>query len=350
MEKYHKPHTLQQVRQSSKNRKIRKKKERKGQETKRKCVESNEGKKDSQPQQLKEQPESAVNAEHTQSSSLSSKTEPKNDLAAEKERLYRHAVYFHSMWKQSVKPTELDEHMLQRKEQIGSGTFGVCFKGTFGNLDVCIKDFPANMTDEGIYEAKVLQKLRHPHLPLFIGIVSSKESGKCSVVTKFHGISGNSVSLAQACSTENEIRKMIDKSATLVSLFMDTANALEYIHESEGILHNDIKGNNVVLENHGDELKAIIIDFGKSCLIRDGKTYRQCNRQRYPHLAPEFAKGGTQSRASDIFSFGYMLRVVSHKLDNFICRAIYKRCVDHEPEFRPDAKAIVSQLQKHQTC
>ena len=253
MEKYHKPHTLQQVRQSSKNRKIRKKKERRDRGTKKQCVESNKAVTEKQTQpQLNEQSQAGKNAKDAPSSSSSSKAEPKNDLAAEKEPLYRHAIYFHTMWKNSEKPTELDEHMLQRKEKIGSGTFGVCFKGTFGSLDVCIKDFPANMANEGIYEAKVVQKLRHLNLSLFIGIVSSKQSGKCSVVTKFHGVSGTSLSLSQACSTENEIRKTVGKSTNLVSLFIVTANALQYLHESEGMLHNDIKSNNVVLEDYGN--------------------------------------------------------------------------------------------------
>ena len=43
-----------------------------------------------------------------------------------------------------------------------------------------------------------------------------------------------------------------------VPLSVDLANALHYIHESEKMLHNDIKGNNVTLESEAvGHLKAI---------------------------------------------------------------------------------------------
>ena len=102
------------------------------------------------------------------------------NLVAEKQRFYGHAVYFHIMWKKSEKPKELSEHMVKRGEKFSSGTFG--------SLKVCIKDFDTSLKNEGKHEAKILQNLRHPNLPLFIGVLESAST--YSVVTKFHEVSG----------------------------------------------------------------------------------------------------------------------------------------------------------------
>ena len=342
MEKTHKAHTLQQIRQSSKNRKIRKKIERRNRGKKRKIDEIGDG----EPKEAQEQlamPSEATRCVEAQKPSLT----PGNakNLVAEKQRFYRHAVYFHSMWKKSEKPKELSEHMVKRGEKFSSGTFGVCFSGTFGSLKVCIKDFDTSLKNEGKHEAKIFQNLRHPNLPLFIGVLESASS--YSVVTKFHEVSGASVSLAQACANDSDLRSTVRNSKVLVSLFVDLANALHYIHESENMLHNDVKGNNVVLESEAvGHLKAILIDFGKACEISKAKKYRQkCDRQRYPHLAPEFAEGGEQSKASDIFSFGFTFRVASHKLGSVIGRTIYKQCLSFQPQARPDIEAIKAKLE-----
>ena len=103
------------------------------------------------------------------------------------------------------------------------------------------------------------------------------------------------------------------------------------------MLHNDVKENNAVLESEAvGHLKA----------ISKAKKYRQkCDRQRYPHLAPEFAEGGEQSKASDIFSFGFTFHVASHKLGSVIGRTIYKQCLSFQPQARPDIEAIKAKLE-----
>ena len=73
-------------------------------------------------------------------------------MIAERERFYRYAVYFLSMWKKSEKPKKLEGHLVKRGETTGAGTFGVCFHGIFGSLEVCIKDF--QVANEGIYEQR----------------------------------------------------------------------------------------------------------------------------------------------------------------------------------------------------
>ena len=49
-----------------------------------------------------------------------------------------------------------------------------------------------------------------------------------------------------------------------MQLFVKICSALEHVH-SKGFLHNDIKSNNVVLDQTGPEqYNPVLIDFGKS--------------------------------------------------------------------------------------
>ena len=95
---------------------------------------------------------------------------------------------------------------------------------------------------------------------------------------------------------------MLDRKST-ANVFKEIAKTLEHIH-SRGIVHNDLKSNNVIIQRkNGGSFQPIIIDFGKSEEIRKLKAYRG----KVDYLAPEVREGKKQSPASDIFSLGKML-------------------------------------------
>ena len=90
--------------------------------------------------------------------------------------------------------------------------------------------------------------------------------------------------------------------------------ALHHIH-SKGFLHNDLKADNVVLENREDGCNAVIIDFGKSRKIDAPKNRKKLSKaeqklfqQSYPHIAPEIVSStGDQTTASDMYSLAKIL-------------------------------------------
>ena len=50
-----------------------------------------------------------------------------------------------------------------------------------------------------------------------------------------------------------------------VKYLYQTASAITYMHE-KGYLHNDIKGNNIILDGtQNGDIKAVLIDYGKAC-------------------------------------------------------------------------------------
>ena len=70
---------------------------------------------------------------------------------------------------------------------------------------------------------------------------------------------------------------------------------------NKGVLHNDLKTNNVLMhQGNSGELHPILINFGKSRAIARAKGYR---RGDVDYLAPEVKVGRTESKQSDIFFF-----------------------------------------------
>ncbi|KAJ7380875.1 hypothetical protein OS493_004458 [Desmophyllum pertusum] len=83
--------------------------------------------------------------------------------------------------------------------------------------------------------------------------------------------------------------------------------ALQFVH-SKGFLHNDLKGDNVLLERRDSHFNPVIIDFRKSTRIGEARNQRRFRstekqrkyRQKYPHVAPEIVTG-TGVRSIAIF-------------------------------------------------
>ena len=82
----------------------------------------------------------------------------------------------------------------------------------------------------------------------------------------------------------------------------------------KGFLHNDLKGDNVLLSNYDNAIHPVIIDFGKCRSITNPKRYSLTAKEQrkykkyHRHIAPELVEGThPQSCQSDIYSYGYLL-------------------------------------------
>ena len=96
-------------------------------------------------------------------------------------------------------------------------------------------------------------------------------------------------------------------------------DALIFVH-SHGVIHNDLKPNNVVLEKRGEDFNPVIIDFGKILWIEEAKKRSRClpeeeqqkHLKKYGYTAPELVNDGAPSVASDTYSFA--------KVVEFLCK------------------------------
>lgn len=153
---------------------------------------------------------------------------------------------------------------------------------------------------EVMHEATVLSELRdHPGIPHLFGVCS--EQVPFYLVLQHHAVEGHSITLLKAVTNG-----LVTDVSMHVKILKQTGRILLFLH-SNGYLHNDLKGNNVVLD--GVNLDAILIDFGKSKQISKTKLLKPKVHvkevsQRYPHIVPELHCGGKQSTSSDVYSFG----------------------------------------------
>jgi len=119
---------------------------------------------------------------------------------------------------------------------------------------------------EVLHEARILRSLGdHPNLPFLFGILNDREP--YAIVIQFLGTGEESLTLQKVVH-----KRMLNKKLT-ANVFKEIAITLEHIH-SRGIVHNDLKSNNVIIQRKKDgNFQPIIIYFGKSEEIGKLKAY-----------------------------------------------------------------------------
>ena len=161
------------------------------------------------------------------------------------------------------------------------------------------------------------------------------------MMSRFHSVEGKSVTLANAAAKSMLKEKNWRKTAFQV------CDAVRYLHIDAAILHDDIKPNNIVVEQGRNdfELIPIVIDFGKACAIAEARVMsEERDPARFPFLPPELNKGQRQSTKSDIFSLGYMLRRISHTLRDFSLRQLHRSCLSESPLERPEMSKTLTKV------
>ena len=135
----------------------------------------------------------------------------------------------------------------------------------------------------------------------------------------------------------------------------ECADALYFIHSKE-YLHNDLKADNVIINEGNNSLHPIIIDFGKSTNLAKGKVYhvsprdQERYRQFHKHIAPEVVRGThPQSQASDVYAFGLLLPLLCQHKPYEPLRKLAFSCINGTPEKRPTTRHLVAELQSQCT-
>jgi serine/threonine protein kinase/Flp pilus assembly protein TadD len=95
----------------------------------------------------------------------------------------------------------------------------------------------------------------------------------------------------------------------VISIIRQMVAGIGALH-SGGIIHRDIKPNNVMLEGSGPELSLSIMDFGLARLYESQTTVltRSLIAGTPGYLAPELLQGEPPSQATDIFALGVLLQ------------------------------------------
>jgi len=180
--------------------------------------------------------------------------------------------------------------------RVGRGGFGEVYRAWDPSLEreVALKLLlPGSVSGDEAYrsllrEARALASVQHPNIVHVYGI--DRHEGRVGFWTDFvHGKTLAALVRGQGAFGHRE--------AALMGL--DVARALSAVHRT-GILHRDIKADNVMREEGG---RILLMDFGLSTLPQ-----RQGSLSGTPnYMAPELFQGGAATVASDIYAMGVLL-------------------------------------------
>jgi serine/threonine protein kinase/tetratricopeptide (TPR) repeat protein len=220
----------------------------------------------------------------------------------------------HRSWHDSLKPQEgaavesnatpLDQWgHLEILEKVGEGSFGEVYRARDTRLDRVValkliyRQGAAPEMGTGLtvlHEARLLARVRHPNVAIVHG--ADEREGRIGFWMEF--LQGRTLSeLLQ------EQGPFGARETVLIGL--DLCHALAAVHR-EGILHRDVKAQNVIRETGG---RIVLTDFG---IGRDLQTPAKNGLSGTPlYLAPEVLAGGDASVRSEIYSLGVLLYYVA---------------------------------------
>jgi serine/threonine-protein kinase len=181
-------------------------------------------------------------------------------------------------------------------ELVGRGSFGEVYRAWDPRLqrEIALKLLLPRLVDDEaqfeilLSEARALASVRHPNIVPVYGV--DRHDGLVGFWTDF--VHGKTLALLV-----REQGPLGYREAALVGL--DVAKALSAVHRT-GLLHRDIKAENVMREEGG---RILLMDFGLSALPQ--RLGELAGTPRY--MAPELFADGRASVASDIYAVGILL-------------------------------------------
>lgn len=151
-------------------------------------------------------------------------------------------------------------------------------------------------------EASILKQLKHPNIVGFRAISGSLDGELCLAM--------------EDC--EKALEDIIEEKAFLEEDFSyeeilkvswAIANALNYLHSEQKILHGDIKSGNVLIRGDFEAVK--LCDFGVALRLKDDLSGLKNPRDRYigtePWKCKEALSGGVITDKADIFAYGLLI-------------------------------------------
>jgi serine/threonine-protein kinase len=200
----------------------------------------------------------------------------------------------------------IDGYLIE--EQLGSGAMGAVYRASHidTNRVVALKALHAHHLHEASLverfrrEAKLAARLGHPHIGGVIELVQA-EDGRYMIVLEL--VDGDPLSSIMTMPLDAE------RVTTLVGQLL---RGLEHAH-AHGLIHRDLKPDNVLVEWRNNRDHARIVDFGIAILRDpdDGSLERLTQTGQMIgtplYMSPEQAKGEPIDHRADLYSLGVMM-------------------------------------------
>lgn len=230
-----------------------------------------------------------------------------------------------------INPSLLEE--VEGTGEIGKGKFGTVYLKKFRSSPVAVKYFEACTSAKVVEkEACYVSKCCHINLPLLYGMNITEKP--YFIVTQYYGNeSFQPVTLHKIISQDKAVVPIPDYEHWL-HIITQLIDGLCYLH-AKGILHNDIKNDNIVIICSSKGLfSPVLVDYGKACLVNEGKRKILSRNEKakyykeHYHIAPEvIERTHPQSIKSDMYSVGVVVASLYKHSKYLPLKEIAKHCL-----------------------
>ena len=191
----------------------------------------------------------------------------------------------------------LNRFLIERR--IGSGGFGVVYEAWDGRLERPVAVKAIEQRGEAgrrvLREAQAAARLNHPGIVTLYEL--GEEDGNALLVTEL--VEGSTLS---RLSHEDEL-----SDREIGEIGADLCEALDHAH-SRGVVHRDVKPQNVQVTEHDGEPHAKLMDFGIAQLA-DGASLTAAGDVvgTLAYMSPEQAEGRPAGPEADVYSLALTL-------------------------------------------
>ncbi|PSR96528.1 Serine/threonine-protein kinase [Actinidia chinensis var. chinensis] len=185
-------------------------------------------------------------------------------------------------------------------ERIGLGSYGEVYRGDLHGTEVAVKkfldqDLSGQSLEEFMSEVRIMKRLRHPNVVLFMGAVTHVPN--LSIVTEFLPRG----SLYRLIHRPNN---QLDKRRRL-RMALDAARGMNYLHNcTPVIVHRDLKTPNLLVDKNWI---VKVCDFGLSRMKYSTFLSSRSTAGTAEWMAPEVLRNEPSDEKCDVFSFGVIL-------------------------------------------
>ncbi|XP_057718044.1 serine/threonine-protein kinase EDR1-like isoform X1 [Arachis stenosperma] len=185
-------------------------------------------------------------------------------------------------------------------ERIGLGSYGEVYHADWNGTEVAVKkfleqDFSGDALNEFKREVRIMRRLRHPNVVLFIGAVTRPPN--LSIITEFLPRG----SLYRILHNPN---CQIDEKQR-IKMALDVARGMNCLHTSTPtIVHRDLKSPNLLVDKNWN---VKVCDFGLSRLKHNTFLSSKSTGGTPEWMAPEVLRNEPSNEKCDVYSFGVIL-------------------------------------------
>ncbi|KAF3786142.1 Serine/threonine-protein kinase [Nymphaea thermarum] len=185
-------------------------------------------------------------------------------------------------------------------ERIGLGSYGEVYHADWNGTEVAVKkfldqEFSGDALQEFKTEVKIMRRLRHPNVVLFMGAVTRPPH--LSIVTEFLPRGSLYKILHRPNCQIDEKRR--------IRMALDVAKGMNCLHSSvPTIVHRDLKSPNLLVDKNWN---VKVCDFGLSRLKHHTFLSSKSTAGTPEWMAPEVLRNEPSNEKCDVYSFGVIL-------------------------------------------